>query len=249
MIRTPFLATALAIAFLAAPAAAQMITVVGSPHLNQLDVLPSTEQLARTAEISAELFRAPARGPDERVLFIVGSAHRPFTEADLRAQPWVEVVPSESWLGTGGDTLAQAPAAQDDAEDGIRRTWTELDRHWNQRDAEAFAALFDRDASFVFVDRRDALEGREAILARFSNQFPTMAPELRHRTTVGEIRTLADDVRFLDGTVEILSDGDEAAGPPELLVTFAIFGIMVPDADEWRIRALRVVELPEDPGT
>ncbi len=46
---------------------------------------------ARTAEISAELFRALAKGPDERVLFIVGAAHRPFTEADLRAQPWVEV--------------------------------------------------------------------------------------------------------------------------------------------------------------
>jgi hypothetical protein len=46
---------------------------------------------ARTAEISAELFRALAKGPDERVLFIVGAAHRPFTEADLGAQPWVEV--------------------------------------------------------------------------------------------------------------------------------------------------------------
>lgn len=46
---------------------------------------------ARTAEISAELFRALAQGPDERVIFIVGAAHRPFTEADLRAQPWVEV--------------------------------------------------------------------------------------------------------------------------------------------------------------
>jgi hypothetical protein len=53
---------------------------------------------ARTAEISAELFRALARGPDERVLFIVGAAHRPFTEADLRAQPWVEVVPAISLL-------------------------------------------------------------------------------------------------------------------------------------------------------
>jgi hypothetical protein len=46
---------------------------------------------ARTAEISAELFRALAKGPDERILFIVGAAHRPFTEADLLAQPWVEV--------------------------------------------------------------------------------------------------------------------------------------------------------------
>lgn len=53
---------------------------------------------ARTAEISAELFRALARAPEERVLFIVGSAHRTFTEADLRAQPWVEVVPASVLL-------------------------------------------------------------------------------------------------------------------------------------------------------
>jgi len=46
---------------------------------------------ARTAEISGELFRALAKGPDERILFIVGAAHRPFTEADLRAQPWTGV--------------------------------------------------------------------------------------------------------------------------------------------------------------
>lgn len=53
---------------------------------------------ARTAEISAELYRALAQGSDERVLLIIGSAHRPFTEAHLRSQPWVEVVPASSLL-------------------------------------------------------------------------------------------------------------------------------------------------------
>jgi hypothetical protein len=55
---------------------------------------------ARTAEISAELFRALARGPEERVMLIIGSAHRSFTEADLRAQPWVDVVSARSFLET-----------------------------------------------------------------------------------------------------------------------------------------------------
>lgn len=53
---------------------------------------------ARTAEISAELFRALAQGPEERVLLVIGSAHRPFTEADLRAQPWIEVKPASLLL-------------------------------------------------------------------------------------------------------------------------------------------------------
>lgn len=49
---------------------------------------------ARNSEINAELYRALAQGPDERVLFIVGAAHRPFNEAALRSQPWIEVMPA-----------------------------------------------------------------------------------------------------------------------------------------------------------
>jgi len=49
---------------------------------------------ARNSEINAELYRALAQGPDERVLFIVGSSHRPFNEAALRSQPWIEVKPA-----------------------------------------------------------------------------------------------------------------------------------------------------------
>ncbi len=49
---------------------------------------------ARTAQISSELFRALAQGQDERVLFIVGAAHRAFNEAELRSQPWVSVEPA-----------------------------------------------------------------------------------------------------------------------------------------------------------
>lgn len=49
---------------------------------------------ARTSAISVELFRALARSPEERVLFIVGAAHRPFTEANLRSQPWFRVKPA-----------------------------------------------------------------------------------------------------------------------------------------------------------
>lgn len=53
---------------------------------------------ARTSEISVELFRALAKGPDERVLLIIGAAHRPFTEESLRSQPWVKVTPAIMFL-------------------------------------------------------------------------------------------------------------------------------------------------------
>lgn len=53
---------------------------------------------ARTADISSELFETLARGPAERVILIVGSSHRSFTEADLRARPRVDVISAETLL-------------------------------------------------------------------------------------------------------------------------------------------------------
>lgn len=53
---------------------------------------------ARTAQISSELYRALAQGPEERVLLIIGAAHRPFNEAEMRAQPWLTVQPASTLL-------------------------------------------------------------------------------------------------------------------------------------------------------
>ncbi len=55
---------------------------------------------ARNAHIASGLFRALARSPEERVLFLVGAAHRPFVEDLLRSQPWLTVVPATSVLAT-----------------------------------------------------------------------------------------------------------------------------------------------------
>ncbi|MHB1045863.1 MAG: DUF5694 domain-containing protein [Thermoanaerobaculia bacterium] len=57
---------------------------------------------ARNAEIAAHVYRAVA-GPDgARTLLVIGASHRPFLEAALRAQPWIDVVPPERALGVGG---------------------------------------------------------------------------------------------------------------------------------------------------
>lgn len=49
---------------------------------------------ARTSFLSVGLFRALAQGPDERVMLIVGAAHRSFLEALLESQPYLTVVRS-----------------------------------------------------------------------------------------------------------------------------------------------------------
>lgn len=57
---------------------------------------------ARNAEIAAHVYRAVA-GPDgARTLLVIGASHRPFLEAALRAQPWIDVVPPAWALGAGG---------------------------------------------------------------------------------------------------------------------------------------------------
>jgi len=54
---------------------------------------------ARTAQISAELYEALAEGPEERVMLIIGAAHRPFNEAEMRVQPWFRIEPARNYLG------------------------------------------------------------------------------------------------------------------------------------------------------
>ncbi|MEX2498855.1 MAG: DUF5694 domain-containing protein [Wenzhouxiangellaceae bacterium] len=69
---------------------------------------------ARTTQISSELYRALARGPDERVMLIIGAAHRPFNEAEMRALGWVRVAPASRFLreGQGDDSDAGAPGEE-----------------------------------------------------------------------------------------------------------------------------------------
>ncbi len=55
---------------------------------------------ARNAEITAYLARELARADGERVLLLVGGAHRPFLQASLGALPWVEVRDAQALLST-----------------------------------------------------------------------------------------------------------------------------------------------------
>jgi uncharacterized protein (TIGR02246 family) len=135
----------------------------------------------------------------------------------------------------------------------IRALWAALDAHWNARDAERFGALFDRDASFEFVDRDERMAGRAAVLAHFAERFPTFAPDVRHVTTVRHIAELVPGLQLLDGMVEIVrvtvspddgaAEGVGSEGSAVPLRTFSITAVMRERAGgEWGIAALRVWE-------
>lgn len=53
---------------------------------------------ARNGEITTGLLRAMAAKDGQKIMLIIGASHRPFIEANLRALPWITVVPAETLL-------------------------------------------------------------------------------------------------------------------------------------------------------
>lgn len=147
------------------------------------------------------------------------------------------------------ETPAQAVEETGEAgEAAVRSLWSTLDATWNARDAQRFGDLFTADATFVFVDRRQSLEGRATIRERFEERFPQLGDDLRHRTTVHRIHTVRPDVLAVDGGVEILRLGLAEGTEPATLRTYAIFAVMLRTPEGWRIRALRVYQFPAATG-
>lgn len=154
------------------------------------------------------------------------------------------------WPG-GGIACAAPPTPEGmgDVAAEVQAVWETLDERWNARDADGFSHLFSQEARFGFVDRGESLDGRAEILQSFSERFPTFAPEIRHRTTVHEVRSIAPEVAVVDGGVEILRMGADDEAESTVILTFAIFAVMHHAEDGWRIRELRVFELPIPQGS
>lgn len=144
-----------------------------------------------------------------------------------------------------GDVQAASELAPDTGLT-VRDFWETLDARWNERDAARFSSLFTEDVSFEFVDRNESLDSSTAVREYFGARFPTFPPDLRHRTTLRDLRGLAPDVLAVDGRVEILRRHSDATAPA-LLRTFAIFAVMIQESESWRVRLIRIYQLPEPP--
>lgn len=129
----------------------------------------------------------------------------------------------------------------------IRALWSELDAAWNARDVERFSALYTDDASLLFIDGGQSLEGRVTIHANFSEQFARTPPGLSHHTTLGGIRPVADGIALADGAVEIHRAEPGTQDTPVVVRRFAIFALMRDAGRTWRIDTLRVYPLGDAP--
>lgn len=153
-------------------------------------------------------------------------------------------VATDAATGPGTAPGRKEPGSGATDDEAVRLLWSTLDAIWNERDVERFSELFTADASWVFVDRGDSMVGHAAIHARFAEQFPALAPELRHRTTVRAVRAVGPDIRAVDAEVEILRDGSGGSVEPTVLSRFAVTAVMPRTTDGWRIAVLRVWQLP-----
>lgn len=141
-----------------------------------------------------------------------------------------------------------ALAAQASAATEAGGVWRAIDEAFDARDAVRFSRLFAEDASFVRVKRGKALQGRAAIHEEFARRFPGFSADVRHRTTLGQVTSVAPGVLAVDGRVEILRAAPVPGAEPAVLSTYAIFAVMTRQPEGMRVRTLRIYELPQEAG-
>jgi uncharacterized protein (TIGR02246 family) len=116
----------------------------------------------------------------------------------------------------------------------------ELDAAWNARDAARFSAVFSEDGSFGFPVEGIALRGRDAIRGHYTKLFPTMPPDLRHVTTIGDFEVFNPGLVAVDFEVDILGTDSKTGTRKAPLVHYHGFGLGVRTDSGWRIRLARV---------
>jgi uncharacterized protein (TIGR02246 family) len=85
---------------------------------------------------------------------------------------------------------------------------TELDRRWNERDAGAFADLFETDGDFRF-HTGTWIKGKASIEDFWRRQvFPGLPEGMRHVVVTKRVRFVTDNVAIGDGTLRLVDVGE-----------------------------------------
>lgn len=133
-----------------------------------------------------------------------------------------------------------ADAAATDRE-ALGQLAAQMDREWNEADADASAALFAVNASARFGE--DPLsQGREAIRAQFRSFFKDRPSGLRHVTRIERIEQIDANHALWDAEVRV--DRRQSSGEWRTLTRIRNVTVTVRQPDGWRIFAVRAVPLP-----
>lgn len=154
----------------------------------------------------------------------------------------------KNWIAIDTLISEREGAADTPVNTQMQEFWVTLDSTWKRQDADEFSRLFTADGRFSFVDRGQTLDSRHVIREFFSKQFPAIAPELHHHTTVKRVHEIAPGTCTVEGRVEILRAASDERAEPSILRTFEIHALMRKTAEGWKIRDLRAYQMPAEDG-
>jgi uncharacterized protein (TIGR02246 family) len=129
--------------------------------------------------------------------------------------------------------------SQEDIE-AVLRLPTELDRTWNERNSQAFAALFDEDGDFRFHTGQ-WIKGRKDIERFWGEEvFPTLPGGMRHIVTTRQVRFVTGKVAIGEGTLRLV---DHVEGQERVYLEAEGTMLAVKRDLHWRISAIRLATL------
>jgi uncharacterized protein (TIGR02246 family) len=129
--------------------------------------------------------------------------------------------------------------SQEDKE-AVLQLPVEIDRTWNERNAHAYAALFDADGDFRFHNGQ-WIKGRKAIEQYWGEGvFPTLPKGMRHISTPRSGRFVTDEVAIGEGTIRLVEQVD---GRERVHLEAECTLLAVKKNARWYISAVRLAAL------
>ncbi len=112
----------------------------------------------------------------------------------------------------------------------------ELDRRWNERDAAAFADLFETDGDFRF-HTGEWVKGKASIEGYWRQVFPGLPEGMRHVVDLKRARFITQDVAIGDGTFRIVYDSE---GQERVHLETEATAVIVKRGERWVFSAVRL---------
>lgn len=138
------------------------------------------------------------------------------------------------------DVVASGLTISEEDKQSVLQLATELDRRWNERDAKAFADLFEPHGDFRF-HTGFWIMGRESIEDFWRSQvFPGSGEGMRHVSTIKRVRFVTDNAAIGDGTVRIV---DLVEGQERVHLEAEVTALAIKKGGRWYISAIRLAAL------
>jgi uncharacterized protein (TIGR02246 family) len=138
------------------------------------------------------------------------------------------------------DVVVSGLTISEEDKQSVLQLATELDRRWNERDAKAFADLFEPHGDFRF-HTGFWIVGKESIEDFWRGQvFLGLGEGMRHVSTTKRVRFVTDNVAIGDGIVRIV---DLVEGQERVHLEAEVTALAIKKKGRWHISAIRLAAL------